>query len=89
MILDSIIGKEIWIIGEDESIHDEHAGIFGTCEAAAEGFLLLRLEGHEQPTVFYNLRYVRSIELAVDESQGEARRFTLLHLDKARKDDDG
>ena len=86
-MLDRFTGKEIWIIGDDESIHDERAGVYGTCEGVEDGFLLLRLEGHDEPTVCYNLRYIRAIEIAHDHGPGDSRRFTLIQLDKESDDE--
>ncbi len=68
--MERLIGKKVWLIQYD----DEDDTVLGTCEGISRGFLAIRGDKDDEPTLYVNLQNIREIEVYRPPGDGE------LHL---------
>jgi len=57
--LKHLVGKKVWVIQYD----DDDNSVIGVVEGVDDGFIALRMEHEEEPTLYVNLRNVKEIEV--------------------------
>ncbi len=76
-----LVGKKVWVIQFD----DEDDTVLGWCEGFADGFIAIRGDHDDTPTLYVNLSNVREIELYRDPPESELR---LLRFPGPGRDND-
>jgi len=82
--MERLIGKKVWVIQYD----DEDDTVLGWCEGFSRGFVAIRGDKDDEPTLYVNLQNVREIEIYRPPGEGELR---LLRFPAGveRDEDDG
>jgi hypothetical protein len=68
-IMKRLIGQKVWVIQFD----DEDTSVIGIVDAIDQGFVALRNEREQAPSLYVNLQNVKEIELYRTEGEGELR----------------
>ena len=77
-----LVGKKVWVIQYD----DEDDTVLGICEGFSDGFVAIRGEQEDEPTLYVNLANVREIEVYRPPGEGELR--LLRFPGPGREEDD-
>ena len=64
-----LIGKKVWVIQYD----DEDDTVLGVCEGFSRGFIAIRGDQDEEPTLYVSLANVREVEVYRPPGEGELR----------------
>lgn len=64
-----LVGKKVWVVQFD----DEDNSVYGIVEGTDNGFIALRVENEEEPSLYVNLQNVKEIELYREKGEGELR----------------
>ena len=64
-----LVGKKVWVVQFD----DEDNSVYGIVEGTDNGFIALRVENEEEPSLYVNLQNVKEIEIYREKGEGELR----------------
>ncbi len=78
-VLESLVGKKIWVIQYDD-IDDS---VLAHCVGVDEQFIALRRESESEPSLFINLTNVREIDVFRSDQEGEVRYLRAVKIDDA------
>lgn len=67
--LKRLVGKKVWVVQFD----DDEDSVIGVVEGVDGGFVALRMEHEEDPTLYVNLANVKEIEVFRMRGDGELR----------------
>lgn len=79
-----LVGQKVWIIQYD----DEDDFVLGTCEGFSRGFVAIRGDSDDEPTLYVNLANVKEIEVYRPPGDGELRLLRFPGHDRG-PDDEG
>jgi hypothetical protein len=82
--MERLIGKKVWVIQYD----DEDDTVLGWCEGFARGFIAIRGDKDDEPTLYVNLQNVREIEIYRPPGDGELRLLRFPAAERGPDEDD-
>jgi hypothetical protein len=67
--MERLVSKKVWVVQYD----DEDNSVIGIVESVCDGFIALRMDHEDDPTLYINLRNVKEIEVFRDRGENELR----------------
>ncbi len=77
-----LVGKKVWVIQYD----DEDNSVIGVMEGVDNGFIALRMEHEQDPTLYVSLANVKEIEVFRERGEGELRLLRFPGPDSDQSD---
>ena len=74
-----LTGKKVWVVQFD----DEDTSVIGVVDNVDNGFVALRNEHEDIPTLYVNLANVKEIEVFREQGEGELRLLRFPDQDKS------
>ena len=77
-VLDTLVGKKVWIIQYD----DVDDAVLAHCVGVDEQFIALRRESEGEASLFINLTNVREVEVFRNDGEAEVRYLRAVKSDE-------